>query len=582
MPDATTRPPVGKAFRRRPTLFDVVIAVSVLGFACLVAYPIIGMLWNTFAPGGHLTASAFGNTFSNPAFWPAVRATAVVLLVAGVISLFLATVFAWINERTDARMRWAATLFPVLPLLLPGVVLSIGWIFLGDKKAGVLNAALRPILHQFGSTATSGPINIATRPGLIFVFVLFLTPFAYLIISAAVRNIDPAYDEASRMSGANVWVTFARITLGAIRPALFSAAMLLIIVGLAAYSVAATIGIAARVQLLPVYIVRLVQSYPAHLDQAVATGVLILATIAVVWDVQRRVLAKGRHARISGRAGASQIQLGIWRTPARIVVVLYLLAGSVLPLGAVILVALQRYWSPKIVWSQLSLDNYREMFEGPTTAARSLSTSLTLGAIGATIGMALASLAALRARHSGGRLVNVADGVFKAPGAISHIVLGVAFISAFAGAPFYLGGTLTILLLAYLIMNMPQAWLSASTGAHQIPADMLEASAISGASPARTSWRIVLPLMLPSVASGWAMLFLVMVGDLTVSQLLSTTRTPVVGYVILTIWNNGTYSSLAALGSILGIISSLAVAAVLFFSRPKYLRQGARRRRGAA
>lgn len=579
-PPTSSRPPeaesgvareLGERPRRRigfaSPIYNVAVFVLAVVFVALVVYPIVRMVGRTFFAEGAFDPDVITRTFTNPQFLPAALNTLYVVGAAAILALLLATIFAWLNERTDARMGWAATLFPVLPLLLPPIVLSIGWIFLGNKQAGLLNILLRTVMHWFGSSITDGPVNIATVPGLIFVYVLFLLPYAYLTISAAVRNIDPALEEASRVCGAGLIRTFRKVTAPAIMPALGSAFLLMLIVGISGYSMAATIGVAARTDLLSVHLIRLVQSYPSHIDQATTIGLAVLVVLGAAWFLQKR-LAHGEHsAQIAGRASRSLIRLSGWRWAARSAIVLYLLAASVIPLLTVLLVALQRYWSPDIDWSGLSFKNFADLFTGVSVAKRALQNSLLLGLTGATIGIAIATVLSLYAHRVRGWRGGVVDGVMKAPGAISHIVLGVAFIVAFAGAPFYYGGTVVILLLAYLVMYMPQASLAADTGVAQIPKDLVEASAMAGASQGRTVRRIVVPLILPALGAGWAMLFLVMVGDLTASALLSTTRSPVVGYVILEIWNNGTFAPLAALGAVLGLISAVVVGGVLYFSR---------------
>jgi len=73
--------------------------------------------------------------------------------------------------------------------------------------------------------------------------------------------------------------------------------------------------------------------------------------------------------------------------------------------------------------------------------------------------------------------------------------------------------------------------------------------------------------MRPALAAGWALLFVMMVGDLTASALLATNANPVVGFVIYDIFNSATYASLAAIACVVGTISFAVVCAVLAFSR---------------
>jgi len=72
------------------------------------------------------------------------------------------------------------------------------------------------------------------------------------------------------------------------------------------------------------------------------------------------------------------------------------------------------------------------------------------------------------------------------------------------------------------------------------------------------------------LAAGWASIFALVLGELNAAAILSGPRNPVIGYLIITLFDNGTYSQLAAIGSIIGVVSAITVSAVLIFGRPKY------------
>lgn len=86
---------------------------------------------------------------------------------------------------------------------------------------------------------------------------------------------------------------------------------------------------------------------------------------------------------------------------------------------------------------------------------------------------------------------------------------------------------------------------------------------MSGAKGGRTLRRILLPLMLPAVISGWALIFVLMSGDITASAMLASTRTPVVGFVMLDQWTSGSYPTIAAMGVTLTLISTFIVVIAL-------------------
>lgn len=111
--------------------------------------------------------------------------------------------------------------------------------------------------------------------------------------------------------------------------------------------------------------------------------------------------------------------------------------------------------------------------------------------------------------------------------------------------------------------------MSAQSAMGQIGNELVEASASCGASDFRTFRRVALPLMAPGLTAGWVFVFVLMAGDVTMSVLLASTGTPVVGFVMVDLFSNGTFPLLAAMGVIISIGSSAVVIAALTLSRAR-------------
>lgn len=541
-------------------------------FVFFFAYPLALMLYSAFFDDGSFSLRGFYQVYNDPNLVPLLVDTALVTGLGSIVALIIATLFAWLNERTDAGMGWISRVLPLVPLMLPPIALSTGWFFLGHERAGLLNVGIRGIFGAVGLDwwRETGPINIASWGGLIFVYQLYLVPFAYLLISAAFRNFDSSLEEASRVSGASSWRTLINVSLPGILPALASAVFLVAVTAISNFSIPVIIGTAARIDVLPVRIVRMVRdAYPPRIEEAIVLSIFVMVLVALLFWMQRTMGSRGRHVTISGKGNyGTRIPLGRWKWPARILMFAYIAAASVVPLLGLFFVSLQRFWSATFTINSFTLDVLAALFTGDSLTNKALQTSVTLGIVGATLGMLIATMLMLYVRQRKTTFSKIVDGSANAPAAISNTVLGLAFVVALSGAPFYLAGTLTILLLAYLIIYMPQAAISARSGLDQVGGELTEASAVTGASQARTFFRITLPLTRPALAAGWALLFVLMVGDLTASALLATNANPVVGFVIYDIFNNATYSSLAAIACVVGAICFVVVCSVLAFSNP--------------
>jgi len=142
-------------------------------------------------------------------------------------------------------------------------------------------------------------------------------------------------------------------------------------------------------------------------------------------------------------------------------------------------------------------------------------TSLWLGALSSTIAVGLSVPAALAIARSRFRGREALTALFLSPLMIPHVVLGIAFLRFFTQVG--LGGTFTGLVLAHIVIVFPFALrlvLASAAGMDRA----LENAAISlGASGFTVFRRVTLPLILPGVASGWALAFIQSFDEVTMT-----------------------------------------------------------------
>lgn len=553
----------------RRTTLDQVSLVVALAMAILAIYPLSRLAIELFWVDGKPSFDVILKTAMLPGLIVLVVNTLVMVIVSSVIALVIAAIFAWLNERTDARIGFFTDTFPLLPFLLPPVAGAIGWVLLLSPRAGYVNGILRGILDQFGVSLTEGPFTIFSWSGLIFVMTLYQVPYAFLMVVAGLRSMDPSLEEQSRISGAALFQTVRRVTLRALGPSIAGAALLMAWQGFALFSVPAIIGSPAGIEVLAVRIVRVLTfTFPPQVDVALGLSAIVAIFVSITWIVQRRVISAGHNSSFTGKAHHSKIiRLGGWKWPMRGLMIIYIAAAAILPLLALMVVALNGFWSLRINWGRLSLDVFRvSVFEHPITAL-SLFNSILISVVTATIGIiASVLISQYLLRHRGG-LSKALDGTLKLSAVVSHVVVAVAFVIAFAGPPFRLGGTVVILALVYLVLYLPQALAATDAAVGQVSAELSEASRLSGASDAQTFRRIGLPLMLGSLVAGWSLMFTRVAGDLTASALLSGTGNPVVGFRILEIYTNGSFAALAALTLVLVAITFFIVATLFVWQR---------------
>ena len=143
--------------------------------------------------------------------------------------------------------------------------------------------------------------------------------------------------------------------------------------------------------------------------------------------------------------------------------------------------------------------------------------SVLVSVVGASLTVVCAlPVAMLMARRKGAVLGWLAQAGYALPGVI--VALALVAIATRWVDPLY--GTLTLLVAAYVIRFLPQAIQGEEAGLQQIGPNLVEAARGLGASGRQAIWRIMLPLMRPSLAAAWAVVFLTIVKELPATLIL--------------------------------------------------------------
>ncbi|HET8784674.1 MAG TPA: iron ABC transporter permease [Candidatus Limnocylindrales bacterium] len=552
-------------------ILGLIVGAAVLVMTFLVIYPVLRLIQYVFFEEGVLSLGSVNETLADPSLVPALIRTGILIAVATPLSVVIGAILAWLNERTDARMGWAADMLPIIPLLVPAIATAIGWVVLLAPRAGYLNALARFIFQGEAGLREAGPTNIYSAAGMIGVVVIVTVPLAYLTIAAAFRNMDPALEEASRMSGASATTTLRRVTLPAIRNAVATASVLCLIHVVSLFSVPVIIGSQGGFDVLSVLIYRRLDTLGGpRFDQMIVLSMFMLLTVQLAVVAEYAISRTGYHAKVGGKEmGRATNSLGVWGHIARGGIVLYVLAATVLPIAALSLLSLQAFWTPSIQLDNLSLDNYADVFTGRSALGRAFTNSLILGLATSTVLMLVAAVIAYRLALAQGWIARIVNGLTTLPASIPHVVTGVAFLLAFGSGRGSLQGTLILLFIAYLVMTLPQASRSAGAALSQVGREMWEASLMSGASQLRTFLRVLLPLMLPGLLAGWVIVFVIAFSETSGSVFLaSPTANPVTGPTVLNVFRtSGTFPQIAALCLAVTAVQTGIVFVVRFLGR---------------
>lgn len=572
-PQQPARLPVSVKKRIQWGPFEIASALLLILTAVMIFYPLGTIFWRAFFMEDGMGAAEMWSAVTRPATLAVFGNTFFVAGMSSILSLVIGSAFAWLIERTDARTGLASEFLPLVPLLVPQISGVIGWVILLSPQAGMLNGLIRWVASFFGLELSVGPINLFSYTGLISVMTLYLVPYVYLTVSAGLQNLNSSLEEASRVCGASPWRTLRRVTIPAVWPSVVNAGIIVLIFGMSLFSVPIVIGTTAGIDVLSVTIYRLLYNHPPNTSLAVILSLAMMVIVQIALLAQIFMTRSGRHAVIGGKGMApSRVRLGRWRWVARTAINGYLLATAVIPVIALAIVSLQPFWTTSVSWSQLDLANYKLVLFENSVTSQALINSIGLGIAGATIGMIVSAILVLFARKATPATQMLVDSTTAFPATLPHTVVAVSMVIAFTGGWINLHGTMAILLIANLVLVIPQAIRSAHSALAQVGNDLIEASQMARSTSFKTFRRVILPLMFPGLMAGWVILFVHISGELTASALLAGTGNPVVGLVLLDLWENGSFPQLSAIALIMTVLDAVVVMSVMYGIRLKWRR----------
>lgn len=539
-------------------LVSIVIGVLVAGTLIVTILRLAIWAWDAY--GWEIPTFYVEKVFGNPVILRTLINTVVVAGVSCVLATFIGGILAWLNERTDASIGGIGRVLPLVPFLMPAISFPLGWVFLAAPQSGLINVLLRQGLGALGIQLDGGPINIYSWGGMIFLYTIFLSGFAYLALSSSMRNLDRGLEEAAKMAGAKPVKILFRITLPALRPAMLSAFFLCAIIGLVMVAVPVTIGTSSDIPMLSVALVNMVMTQtPPLYAEAFLIGCLMLVPILAIWWIQRRSASTGRIAVIGGKAAAgSKLRLGgRGKAFGRAVFFTYIGVSVGLPLLGLAYVSGVTFWSLVLPATWNPTANIQAILTSSQTAP-AVFWSVFLG-VAAGAMMIMISHVLSYSQRLFVRAARLVDGLAKSPVVVAQILIAVALLVTFGGAPFRLQGTAWILLIGYLLVFLPFASVI-TTGAHQeIGRDIVEASTMAGASDARTFRSIVTPLSRPALTSGFLLMYVLVAGETNISLILASTNRPVVGFVMVDLFNFGSYPQVASMALVVTAVNFLCV-----------------------
>src|ERR1700736_1689872 len=186
----------------------------------------------------HLTTVLTGRIY-----WIALFNTVVVCGGAALVATALGALFAWIFVRTDTLGRATLEQIAQIPIFIPPFVGAVAWALLFAPRVGAVNR----ILLTLGAP---WQFDIYTHTGMLLVMGIYLAPYVMMIVAAAMRCVDPSFEEAAQVAGLSRLQTALRITAPLLAPAILSGAVLAFTIAVGLFGTPIVLGWSRQILLL--------------------------------------------------------------------------------------------------------------------------------------------------------------------------------------------------------------------------------------------------------------------------------------------------------------------------------------------
>jgi iron(III) transport system permease protein len=527
----------------------------------LVGLPLFWLVRNSLISEGseNLSLVNYQTVFTKSRFQLAIKNSLILASGSSCLSLILGTTTAWLVSRTDIPWKNLLRSFLSLSIAMPPFLGAIAWILLIAPNSGWLNK-----IYESVTGSETGIFNVYSMWGAIFVIGLSTIPYVFLLTSSALDVVNSELEEAASILGANKWKMTSLITLPLVGPAILAGGILAFLEAIALFGSPELLLIPARKFVITTEIWQLFQ-YPPQLELACAFSLCLVLVTAILVGIQQALVNRQNYAVITGKVGRKRLlKLGRGRYLALMFCLLVCTVSLFLPLFILLRTALSKSWTKPFSLDNLTGEWFADILTDSSTSL-AIKNSFFYSAIAATIAMTISLIIAYIVNRKLVRWHQVLGFLPMLPIAIPGIVIAVGIFATYTRPPLVLYGTSAIIILAFITRFLPVAFSNANTTVMNINPELELAARNLGASSTNTVQKIVFPLVKRGFFSGWILVFILSIRELSCAILLFTLNTQIISTTLFELVSEGSYERLSALAIImLGVVFTTIVLAYRF------------------
>ena len=537
------------------------LLIAAVGF--VVIYPIASIVVKTFLleRGSEtvLSFQAWPQAFDQPGLVTSIFNTIKVVALTQLISFPLAVVIAWLLARTDIPMSgWIEFGFWVL-YFLPALGTTTGWLLLFDPSYGLANKFVVDV-----GLFDSAPFNMYSFGGVVFAHLTtYSIAVKVMLLTPSFRSMDGTLDEASRICGAGGIGTLLRVVLPVLTPPLLVAFLMALIRSLESFEIELVLGLPANFAVYSTKMYQILRGSPPDFAGASVLATVMLVLVAPLLVMQRWLSTRRSFASMTGQFKPALRLLGAWRWPVFVLLAAAISCMSLLPLMLQLLGSLMTLFGFFELGEVWTLAHWHEAFDD-AIFVNALSNTLVLGlgtAVAAVVAYAVVAYFTVRVAYRGRGVLDVLTWL---PLTVPGVVLGFGFLWMTLQVPLFrpLYGTIGVLIFVCWLTSMTLGVQVMKSSMLMIGKDVEEAGRVVGGNWRRTFMKIVVPLMLPTMAVVGVIVFSQTIRSVSTIILLSTGATTTLSVLQLEFLSTGRMGPASVVGTIIVLMSVIAAMVV--------------------
>ena len=529
--------------------------LGLLAVSIVTVYPMMWLALGSFGGEAGFTLENYRSVFRGLGPLDAMKNSMVFSGGALVLGMAMAAISALSTTRLRTPFAGLVRSASIIAFVNPPWITAMAYAWLLSPQAGTFNRWTDAL---FGVK----PFNAFSMSSMVFVAALFLYPYLYLTLSAALENVDSTYEEAALTAGASPWKMLRRVTLPLVTPAMVTAVVFSIVILWESFSIPAILGTPGNIYVFATYLYRLLNTPPPNLGLSAAIAVFFAVTAGLAVWLGLRVARRhhgGRFQVIAGKGHrAVQIEVGWMKYPLAAFNLTVLAFALVVPYVTLAVLSLSANIYQSFSLSNLTLRHYLDHFRSPVFHEIFWNTLQVAFFMSAATGLIALLVAYLDVRGRG-PLKDLLSFIATFPIAVPGVAFVVGVAWAWLRPPLVLYGTIWIIVVCQISRFLPLGVQHLRDGLSQIRPELEEAARTCGAGTFTMLRRITVPVIRPVAVATFLLLWMASMRDLLTPLFLGTgtPETSTLSQRIYFLWGEGLTPQSASLAVIL--VSLMAV-----------------------